>query len=175
MARVKDRGRPKTSRPEREPSQNKTVAHDRDGKADRTIPGRRARIVVGKEKDRKMIKRPHQSADLSDSGKADHFRQLRNQKSAPTDFFAERTRKFADHSERGRDEHEKNERERRRKILPTEICSHFRQDRHDETAETSGPGNQTNRHRGSDRNQITGAHVSSGAPAPLKTCTNSPT
>src|SRR5438034_11394122 len=83
MARVKNRGRPKTSRPEREPSHNKTVAHDRDGKAGRTIPGRRARIVIGKEKDRKMIKRPHQSADQSNSGKPDHFRQLRNQKSAP--------------------------------------------------------------------------------------------
>src|SRR5205823_5152678 len=168
MARVKDRGRPKTSRPEREPSQNKTVAHDRDGKADRTIPGRRARIVIGKEKDRKMIKRPHQSADQSNSGKADYFRQLRNQKSAPTDFFAERAGKFADHSERGRDEYKKNERERRRKILPTEICGHFRQDRHVETAETGGPRNQINRQRVPDRNEIPEPRISRVAPAPLK-------
>src|SRR5437667_9391238 len=100
MARVKDRGRPKTSRAQRQPSHNKTVAYDRDGKAGRTIPGRRARIVISKEKDRKMIKRPHQSADQSNSGKADHYRQFRNQKSAPTNFVAERTYNLHVHSAR---------------------------------------------------------------------------
>jgi len=101
-----------------------------------------------------MISRPHQSADQSDSGKADDLRQLRHKKSPPSDFLAECAGDFADHPEGRRNEHENKKRERWRKILPTEVRTNFRQDRSIESAEPGEPDDKIDRQRVTDRNEI---------------------
>src|SRR4051812_4816856 len=92
---------PEAVRAQGQPRHDVRVGHDHQGETDQAIPRRSPLVVIAEEQDWEMVGGPHQSADQPDAAEADDFVQLRDEKAAPADFFAEGPRCFADQTNRG--------------------------------------------------------------------------
>jgi hypothetical protein len=115
VASMQNRRRPKTSRAQRQPREDKTVGYHHKRETGQAVPGGRACVVISKKQNRKMVNGPHQSANETHSREFDHLRQFRHEEAAPANLFPDRPRCFADKPKRRRQENEQGEREAGRK------------------------------------------------------------
>src|SRR6202023_79185 len=91
------------------PGEKETDSQHHHGEARNRIPQRAGTVVIRKQNDGVVPERPDGAAHERDTWKGSDFGKLRDKKSTPPEFFAERGNARAQHADRG----EKKEKGRR--------------------------------------------------------------